>query len=79
MYKYHTGEEVKEGDRIHYPKPFGNGRVSLVLRPQSREAREWGLPAGAIMLGFGRHDNSMAIEHPEQDEDLVFLGRESGR
>jgi len=78
MYKYHTGEEVKVGDRVSYPKPFCDGRVSLILLPQSREAQEWGLSAGAVMLSFGHYENSMAIEHPEQDEDLIFLARDLG-
>ena len=77
MYKYHTGEQVKVGDLISYPEPFGSGKVSLILLPQSLEACEWGLPAGAVMLGFGQHEYAIAIDHPEQDEDLVFLEREA--
>lgn len=76
MYKYYTGELVKVGDWIFYPKPFGNGRVSLILFPQSLEACEWGLPTGAVMRSFDQHENAIAISNPEQDEDLVFLGRE---
>ena len=75
MFKYHTGEVIEEGDKVFYPKPFCNGRVSLILLPQSREAHEWGLPEGAVMLSFDHSDNSIAIEHPEQDEDLIFQGR----
>ncbi len=75
MYKYHTGEEIEIGDWIFYPKPFYNGCVSFILTPKSPEACEWGLPTGAVMLSFGQHENVVAINHPEQDEDLVFLGR----
>ncbi len=75
MFKYHTGEEVEVGDRIYYPSPFCYGTVSLILEPQSIEACEWGLPRGAILLSFGSNENSMAIDKPEQDEDLVFVER----
>lgn len=30
----------------------------------------------AVMLSFDQHENAIAISNPEQDEDLVFLGRE---
>jgi hypothetical protein len=49
--------------------------VSLILEPQSIEACEWGLPRGAILLSFGSNENSMAIDKPEQDEDLIFVER----
>jgi len=75
VYHYQTGEEVRCGDRIHYPSPFGDGIVAYVLLPQSPEACGWGLPNGAVMLRFAKEDVSIAIEAPENEEDLEFIGR----
>ena len=75
MYHYQTGEEIKEGDRIRYPAPFGDGVIAYVLLPQSSEACAWGIPNGAVMLRFGSDDVSIALDEPENEEDLEFLGR----
>ena len=74
MYHYQTGEEIKEGDRIRYPAPFGDGVIAYVLLPQSSEACAWGIPNGAVMLRFGSDDVSIALDDPENEEDLEFLG-----
>ena len=51
VYRYKTsGDEVKVGDKVRYPG-FGDGKVLELLQPESREAKEWGLPEGAVFLG----------------------------
>lgn len=75
MFYYQTGEEVREGDRIRYAEPFGEGFVSHVLLPHSEEAIHWGLPNGAVMLGFGLDEVVMALSSTSDEEDLEFISR----
>ncbi len=75
MFYYQTGEEIREGDRIRYAEPFGEGFVSHVLLPHSDEAIRWGLPKGAVMLGFGFDEVVMALSTTSDEEDLEFISR----
>ncbi len=77
MFYYQTGEEVKLGDRISYAN-FGEGFISYIFPPHSQEAIRWGLPDGAVMLGFGTEKVVVALDNPSDEEDLEFLSREDG-
>ncbi len=74
MYHYQTGEEIKEGDRIRYPAPFGDGVIAYVLLPQSSEACAWGIPNGVVMLRFGSDDVSIALAILKMKKTLSFWG-----
>lgn len=76
VYRYKTsGDEVKVGDKVRYPG-FGDGKVLEVLQPESRAAKEWGLPDGAVLLGgfFTREGVEMTCD-PRNDEDLYLIER----
>lgn len=76
VYRYKTsGDEVKVGDKVRYPG-FGDGKVLEVLQPESRAAKEWGLPEGAVLLGgfFTREGVEMTCD-PRNDEDLYLIER----
>ncbi len=75
MYHYQTGEEICVGDRIYYSEVFGEGYVSRILIPYSKDAQDWGLQNGAVMLGFGENDTVVALDKPEEEEDLEFISR----
>ncbi len=75
MYHYQTVEEICVDDRIYYSEAFGEGYVSRILIPYSKDARNCGLPNGAVMLGFGENDTVVTLDKPEEEEDLEFISR----
>ncbi len=78
VYRYFTGEEVQLGDNTFYPA-FGEGYVSYIFQPHSKEAIAWGLPDGAVMGGFEGFDVSISFSDTVEEEDLVFLSRKGAR
>lgn len=78
---YHTGEEVREGDRVFTGfKKFG--QVLLVLQPGTRQAADYSCEdtGGVLIQEDWEGTPSFVLENPpdgDQWEDLDFLGRGS--
>ena len=91
VYRYKTsGDEVKVGDKVRYPG-FGDGKVLEVLQPESRAAKEWGLPEGATNKTVDKKDYSngtytITLEGSEgngyywHNKDLyLFMGKQGAK
>ena len=69
--RYLTGEEIAAGDRIRLVGDHA-GIVVAVFASGSREARDWGCPAG----GFLYEDEKLGLfATHEANEDFEFVSR----
>lgn len=75
-YKYHSGEQVMQGDEVLVWSNGQNhsGKVVRVLVPGSSEAVEWGAPDGGVFIeggGLGLFVMTSLAEDP----DIVLVRR----
>jgi len=79
--RYHSGEEVKQGDIVALTPDQGDeiGVVVSVLEPGSPEAIKWGVEQGGVLVEGGSPGLSLT-RHPESDPELILIRRgDTGR
>jgi hypothetical protein len=79
VFKYQSGEEIREGDRVLYHGEPGHvDFVADPLKPNSETdwyIREYG---GGVMLVVPQVFGSVFLDTTEDDVDLVFASRSEG-
>jgi hypothetical protein len=74
--KYRDGTEVREGDvvAIRGGRSRERGVVKKVILPATRDATDWSLPVGGVLIEGGGL-GLFTMESLEDDEDIGFVSR----
>jgi hypothetical protein len=74
-FKYQSGEEIKEGDKVLF---HGNpGEVEFVAAPPGADKTKWYVQefGGGVMIKEPREFGRAFLTQTEHAEDLIFVSR----